>query len=170
MLPQNYRNFTSSLKLLAMKKIFFALIATFFSTAIWSQEVVMLFGEQYVMTDQSFDGKYSGFLHHSDSPYVVDEEGRITGEHFTFFESGEVESKGTFQKGDKHGSWQRFDQDGNKLSQAYYTFGVKDGPWKIWDENGTLRMEMHYKNGKRVKTWKVYNAEGMLEESKEYGK
>lgn len=151
-----------------MRSLVFLFLSVFLTTSLWSQEVVMLFGDQYVMTDQSFDGKYSGFLHHEDAPYTVDDDGLITGQHFTFYETGQIESKGTYQKGEKHGVWQRFDENGNKLSQAYYTYGAKDGPWKIWDEQGTLRMEMFYKNGKRAKTWKVYNEQGELVETKDY--
>lgn len=150
----------------------YLIVAAFFAFVLTgnAQTHEILFAEHYALTDQSFDGKYSGFLHNNDTPYILDEMGMPSGKHITFYENGTIEGTGMYNRGVKHGVWVRYADNGTLISQAYYNDGKKDGPWKIWDEQGNLRFEMHYKNGKRVKTWNMYDENGELIETNDYGK
>lgn len=153
-----------------MKHCFFLFASLIFTITLSAQSHEVLLADYHTLTDQSFDGQYSGFLHNHDSPYRVDDEGMVSGKHLTFHKDGALASSGMYLKGVKHGAWLKYDEAGKLISSAYYNNGQKDGPWKIWDENGTLRFEMNYKNGNRVKTWRVFDADGVLIESKDYGK
>ncbi len=153
-----------------MKHLILLLSGIILFGTVSAQSHEVLIADYHNLTDQSFDGKYSGFLHNEDNPYRIDENGLVSGKHLTFHEGGALEGSGMYLEGVKHGAWLKYDEAGKLISSAYFNNGQKDGPWKIWDEQGTLRFEMHYKNGNRVKTWKVYDSKGDLVESKDYGK
>lgn len=152
-----------------MKNIFLFTSALMLSSlSIQAQDVAILFGDHYHQTDQTFGGNYTAYQNANDVPYIVDDNGLITGKHLTFYDNGSLETKGTYLKGIKNGLWMSWDENGLTRTQAYYTNGMKDGNWKVWDENGTLRYTMHYKNGNRVKTWQVFDDKGAMIEEKQY--
>lgn len=86
----------------------------------------------------------------------------------TFFNAGgEKTEVGSFEKGKKNGTWEKF-HNGERVSIANYTKGKKDGEWKIYDTTGTLRYEMYYKKGKKVGTWKMFDESGKLSSEKKF--
>src|SRR6056297_2354157 len=132
------------------------------TTALYGQNVKLVFDQHYIEEDKGFDGQHLAFYDYNDQPYSVDDEGLVTGQYATFHENGMYASKGTLYKGEKNGLWRDWDNNGNLVSEAQFHYGQKDGNWKVWSKDGVLLYDMYYDKGKRVKTWKVYNKIGEL--------
>lgn len=64
--------------------------------------------------------------------------------------NGNIAETGFFLNGQKHGTWQVFDELGNKSMEGNWKNGVKDGNWTTWHNNGTLHFLLVYESGKRV--------------------
>lgn len=100
--------------------------------------------------------------------YEMDKSGKISANIRSFYADGTLEEQGMLLHGEKHGTWTKFDENGNKVSTGKYNMGLKDGNWKVWDSNGTLRVEMNYENGKRTGSWKMFDENGNLVSEKDY--
>ena len=54
---------------------------------------------------------------------------RADGSHKEFYENGYLKSKGRYSKGEMHGHWQFFRQDGSLMREGSFTHGVKLDNW-----------------------------------------
>ena len=71
-----------------------------------------------------------------------------------YHDNGEVQQQGTFNaKGELHGEWISYDNQGNKLAVGNYDNGKKVGKWFFW-HNDTLK-EVDYLDSKiiNVNSW-----------------
>lgn len=156
-------------KIFVMKRLILICVVIFGAAAYSSaQNTKIVFDENYVETDRSFDGEYLVYADADSEPYRVDSEGRVSGKLITYHDNGAVETVGEMYKDMKNGLWTVWDENGNRVNEGNFIYGKKDGMWRVWDENGTLRYEMHYRKGKRVHTWKVFDENGALIEEMTY--
>jgi antitoxin component YwqK of YwqJK toxin-antitoxin module len=102
----------------------------------------------------------------------TNKDGTVTYEHYS--KQGKREGKRTvydpdseqlleseFYRNDKkHGQYQRFDKQGNKITYGQYTQGKKTGPWVEYDYPD--QWQGHYKQGKKEGQWSHRNALGYL--------
>lgn len=61
----------------------------------------------------------------------------------------------------RHGTWQVYSRDGQRLMQRRYQHDKKHGPARGWHENGQLHAEGHYEDGLRQGLWRFWNDAGL---------
>ena len=117
------------------------------------------------------------------------EDGEKTGEWLTYYDNGNIESKGSYISGDKdyiwedkNGLWQYFYKNGILKEEGefivYESYGTKKngrhGVWKEYHDNGQLKVELqynarHWSSGKIVKgIYNCYDREGNLYQKVHY--
>ncbi|MCH2213764.1 MAG: hypothetical protein MK086_01205 [Flavobacteriales bacterium] len=100
--------------------------------------------------------------------YTVEADGSFSGNIAAFYDNGKIEETGVLSKGEKVGTWIKYNPDGDKISKGSYKDGLKNGEWKVWDADGTLRVSMNYESGKRTGKWEFYDENGELLNSKQF--
>lgn len=66
------------------------------------------------------------------------------------------------EKGQKHGYWEVYHENGNLLSKGNYINGEKHGYWEVYWFNGNLWHKGSYNQGQRHGYWEEYNSSGTL--------
>lgn len=71
-----------------------------------------------------------------------------------FYESGEVSQEGTFNlKGELHGKWTSFNEQGQKMAMGYYRDGVKTGKWFFWTDEKLTEVDFRDNTIASVNEW-----------------
>ena len=81
--------------------------------------------------------------------------------------TGEVDESlnlGSIKNGIPEGSWESYWENGQLMSKGVYKNEKKDGPWESYHKNGQLRYKGDYKNGKWEGSWVGYNKDGSVKE------
>lgn len=65
-----------------------------------------------------------------------------------YYKSGSIKAIGHYKKGDRHGLWQEFNEDGTQTANAFYFNDEKDGFWTFYDKAGTPHCTLLYKENK----------------------
>ncbi|MEO8066437.1 MAG: hypothetical protein ABI599_01965 [Flavobacteriales bacterium] len=78
---------------------------------------------------------------------------------------GRLSMEGYKRKGQRHGVWTSYTQDGRVKSRTAYTDGKLDGDCVVFRENGQLYYQGSYKNGLETGEWKFYGPDGALEKT-----
>ena len=140
--------------------------------------------DQIIFCDDtgSMDGIYITFFNgyiESSSCYRMNEQ---TGEYISWYDNGNLLTKGRYAHDHKQGLWQTWYDDGNlrkqvsydtgfsqtwyhngKLSiQGWYKNGVQSGKWETWNDNGQLSSQGCYENGVKSGIWETWNDNGQL--------
>lgn len=103
----------------------------------------------------------------------TNKDGTVTYEHYS--QQGKREGKrevydpqseqllvSEFYRNDKkHGQYQRFDKQGNKITYGQYTQGKKNGAWVEQDDQS--QWQGHYKQGKKQGQWTKRDAQGYVD-------
>lgn len=63
-------------------------------------------------------------------------------------------------RGNRHGPYRRWYDDGTLAAQGEYEYDQKEGVWVEFHPNGALREEGQYDDGKRSGTWVTWGADG----------
>ena len=66
----------------------------------------------------------------------------------SFYDSGQLKSKGEYKNGKKIGVSQRYHSNGRLKTMTSYTDGILNGRHVIYDETGELTHHGHFINGK----------------------
>lgn len=123
--------------------------------------------------------------------YRINEKGELSGEYISFYEDGNVKSKGSFSHnksegewsyyfpsgklrmkgmvddGKNIGKWQYFYESGGKKMEGELVDGKREGMWIIYDAKGAKQSEGNYESNKRVGNWKHYAKSGGLKATEE---
>ena len=73
------------------------------------------------------------------------EEGLFT----EWYENGQKENMGTYNKGQLNGLLTEWDKNGQKSYEGTYKDGIQVGLWTSWYENGQKESEINFKDGSR---------------------
>ncbi len=94
--------------------------------------------------------------------YVVGEgvKQEIVG-RITYYENGEIEIKGEYEKGKKHGKHKYYDENGQIIKEETYKDGKLDGQFTGWYESGQKRIAGSYKDGKHTGIWTSWDSLGI---------
>ena len=65
-----------------------------------------------------------------------------------YYRNGEIEIKGEYEKGKKHGEHKYYDKNGQIIKEETYKNGKLDGQFTGWYENGQKNREVTLKDGK----------------------
>lgn len=109
------------------------------------------------------------------SEYFTDHHGRKQGKSFTRYESGLLQSVGTYLNANLHGELYQyfdaveFDEDGNpkydcQIINSFYNYvnGDKHGPAFENHRNGQIYKKMQFENGRRIGIYQEFSHTGSL--------
>ena len=94
--------------------------------------------------------------------------GRKNGLTVIFFPNGKKNELRMYKNNLLHGTWETWNQQGQKTAEANYANDKKNGKWYVWDDNGVMRYDMTYFEGEKAGTWSMWNSKGELTGQKEY--
>lgn len=80
-----------------------------------------------------------------------------------YYPTGQIETIGTFQNGDRVGEWISFTTRGDTAQVHNFKSGKLDGPYKIFGKKGMLSEKGNYVNGEMDGKVKTYFDTGQLE-------
>ena len=94
--------------------------------------------------------------------YVVGEgvKQEIVG-RINYYENGEIEIKGEYEKGKKHGKHEYYDENGQIIKEETYKDGKLNGKFTGWYDSGQKRIAGSYKDGKHTGIWKSWDLLGI---------
>jgi Uncharacterized protein conserved in bacteria len=113
------------------------------------------------------DGKWDYYEKNLLKESTTFKNGYVDGEYSEYFGSGDVKLKGHFAKGQKHGSWEEFNIDGDKKVMEIYSDGrmTKKITYYL---NGSVDTERNYLNGKDHGAVKKYTLDGKMKSEQNY--
>lgn len=95
--------------------------------------------------------------------FTVDGETKLKEKIAKYYESGNLEYTGTFDReGKRHGKWTYYYQDGKIWSEAAYQNGERHGPSAVYFQNGNKRYEGNYLHNSQTGKWLFYDEQGKL--------
>jgi antitoxin component YwqK of YwqJK toxin-antitoxin module len=78
-----------------------------------------------------------------------DNEGIKQGYWETYWENGEIESKGNYVNNIQDGYWEDYWSNGGLYYKGSFKNGRVDGPWEYYNRNGNMSSKYNYSNGKK---------------------
>lgn len=88
--------------------------------------------------------------------YATDDKGDRHGGYVEFHENGKVKLRCVYRHGRLHGAYQTFDEKGRKVVVATYKDGKLNGNWTERDERGDPVVSAEYVDGKKQGTYEVF--------------
>ncbi len=80
----------------------------------------------------------------------------------TFYENGQRESEGTYERGLRNGTFAWWYSNGQQRTVGEYRNDLEEGNWTWWHENGMKEARGLFAQGKRVDEWSLWNEQGKL--------
>ena len=140
-----------------------ALLITLLSSPSWSVPL-----EQLVKRDGLYYPKFR------DVPFT----GEVTGQYqgtikngkkhggwLSYYDTGQLSSKGNYKNGQKEGTWVIYRTGGNIWEKGNYKNDERTGDWVGFWSNGQLMSKGNYENGDKEGTWVEFSADGTPWES-----
>ena len=96
----------------------------------------------YVPFTGKVEGKHQGFIMN----------GKIEGSWVTYYENGQVESKGNFKNGKREGFWVYYRDNGKLFFKGNYKNNLREGSWEGYNGDGSIQYFYTgtYKDGKKI--------------------
>jgi uncharacterized protein len=92
-----------------------------------------------------------------------DYEGNETGYWESYWDNGNLSTKGSYVDGEEDGYWETYHYNNGQLSsKGGYKNGKRYGKWEYYWDNGNLHMKGNFKNGREDGIWEFYNSNGYL--------
>ena len=110
-------------------------------------------------SDVPFSGEVTGRLQ------VTIKNGKRVGAFVTYWENGQLMTKGNYKDEDRDGAWVNYYDNGQLMSKGTYKDGKRVGSWINYWKNGELSETGTYKDNKMNGKWVFYDISG----KKEYG-
>ena len=106
------------------------------------------------------------FIQNGNSIYAQENFSK-NGVYETFYENGNIKSKGTYLNSKKEGLHQWWYSNGSLEREGLYINGKKDGLYKWWYPNGQLYIEGEYKGGVLIDKNVCYDMNGYIIDCKQ---
>ena len=81
---------------------------------------------------------------------LYNDKGEKHGHWEVYYDNGQLCSKGDWVNGNKHGYWERYYADGQLSYKGYYVNSEQHGYWETYCDNGQLYSKCYYDMGKQV--------------------
>ncbi|MBN2611759.1 MAG: toxin-antitoxin system YwqK family antitoxin [Bacteroidales bacterium] len=94
--------------------------------------------------------------------------GKLQGDAVYFYKNGKLKWKGTYKNGFISGTWEYWNENGEKLYEVNYHNDTLEGVFKSWYPNGLLKEQGSYENNRKKGEWIVYNESGSIIETLKY--
>jgi len=88
-----------------------------------------------------------GVVFAQDKNVKYEKKGDLVEATFTY-DNGQIEQHGFFKDEKLHGTWEYFNQEGQKMASGNYENGKKTGKWFFWNNGATK--EVNYSKGKII--------------------
>jgi antitoxin component YwqK of YwqJK toxin-antitoxin module len=98
---------------------------------------------------------------HLECTFAASDDGTemIYGNYYCWYESGQMKTRGKFEKGSMNNTWTWWYENGNKMKEGHYkyrdcgledyvSFECADGEWLWWDEKGKEIKKVTYVDGR----------------------
>jgi antitoxin component YwqK of YwqJK toxin-antitoxin module len=86
----------------------------------------------------------------------------LEGEFISFYQNGNIETKGQYKNGRRTGMWEQYYEKGTLKQQQEYVDDIPDGITRIYFENGKLNREGVTRKGQKDGIWQFYFENGTL--------
>ncbi|MBT6768730.1 MAG: toxin-antitoxin system YwqK family antitoxin [Opitutales bacterium] len=96
------------------------------------------------------------------------EDGKKDGPYETYYENGQLKSKGSHKDGEQDGLWEWYNENGQIELKGSFKDGKREGPWEFYHGNGSISIKGSYKDGERDGLFEFYDKEGKLSLKKTY--
>lgn len=107
-------------------------------------------------TDAPFTGKVTG------NKQGALKSGKKEGAWVSYWETGQVQTKGNYKNGKKEGAWVRYHANGGLMGKSNYKNGSLEGAGLTYYDNGQLWIRSNFKNNKREGAWITYRMDGTV--------
>jgi len=87
-------------------------------------------------------------------------DGKLDGEHVSYFQEGNLEVRETFKDGKLEGPREQNYNTGHARSSASYKGGIVDGVFALFHPNGQPRVRGFFYNRERSGTWSTFDDDG----------
>ena len=77
----------------------------------------------------------------------VNDGGKKHGLEESYYENGQLKSKGSYKDGIKEGLWENYYENGQLNDKVNYKDGVHEGLWELYNEDGSFKFDMCWKRG-----------------------
>ena len=85
----------------------------------------------------------------------------FSGECFSFYPTGVINSHQQYKKGLDHGEWKFYYKNSKIETVSYFNNGKRIGNWRYFYYNGNLKQESYYNDlGEKKGVWLVFNEKG----------
>ena len=91
---------------------------------------------------------------------LFDEKGNRHGYWEEYHDNGKLFSKGNYVNGNTHGYWEEYHDNGNLWCKGNYVDGKRHGYWEYYYSNGNLDYKGNFVDGKRHGYWEEYYYSG----------
>lgn len=100
--------------------------------------------------------------------YFVDEEGKLNGHYFSWFDHGQLKMDCYYTHGEFEGEQKEFYDNGQIRFVGQYREKLRDGSFKQWYEDGKASFEGTFVKGNKEGTFKDWYANGILKIKKTF--
>ncbi len=94
--------------------------------------------------------------------------GILEGKAVSRYPNGNIKRKGTYHKGNIHGTWIFWDENGNKVFEVNYNEDKLNGLFVSYFPDGRIKEKGNYKKNKKTGNWVCYNDKGIIVNKKSY--
>lgn len=125
--------------------------------------------EEYrINSSGQFNGEYTSFYENGNMKSKGQfSHNKSVGEWSYYFSSGELRMRGEVENGKNVGVWEYFYESGGKKMEGEIVNGKRTGLWVIYYTNGSKQSEGYFDGNTRVGTWKYYAESGGLKATEE---
>jgi antitoxin component YwqK of YwqJK toxin-antitoxin module len=88
--------------------------------------------------------------------------GVLNGEASAWYQNGQIRRKGYYSKGQIHGKWTFWDEQGHKIVEANYKQDSLNGTYLSLYANGRIKEKGHFARNKRTGKWVYYDERGQV--------
>lgn len=102
--------------------------------------------------------------------FYFDNRGSIIEQGFVVvpYPDGQPSEEGLVKNCLKQGTWNFYDNSGNKRAIGEYKNGLKQGPWKYYDQFGNLECAGTFHKNRWHGTVAIYNNDGSIKQQRKY--
>jgi antitoxin component YwqK of YwqJK toxin-antitoxin module len=86
----------------------------------------------------------------------------LEGEAVAYYRDGNLRWKGRYKNGCCTGTWEYWDQNGNRVIEANYSHDTLTGPYCSWYSNGLMKEKGQFSQNSRTGKWFSYNETGQV--------
>ncbi len=88
--------------------------------------------------------------------------GRLDGEAYYYYQNGKLKWRGNYKDGFISGTWEFWNENGEKVYEVDYLNDSLDGEFKSWYPSGNLKEQGNYLKNKKTGEWITYNESGTV--------